>query len=684
MIPMNEYPASSVVPIFFSTYDSNDPSASVTLTGLAVTDIEIYKGTSMTQRASDAGYALLDTDGIDIDSITGIHGFSVDLGDNTDAGFYADGSFYTVVVSSVTVDGATINFIADRFRIVAAEDTAGIPKVNVEEVGGTTQTARDLGASVLVGDKTGFSLVSTGGDAILKSSTFALAIADAIWDEILTGGEHNVSTSAGRRLRTLQTGGAYEGGAIWVDTINGTAGTVDDENGTVGLPVDTWADALTLAASLGLKNFHIANASTVLLSAASENYFLYGHEWILQLNGQSIASTMVIDAEVSGTATGADAEFEDCIFGTTASVVASKHYNCSYTGTLTLSATGGYSFINCQSGVPGSGAPTFALGTGDITAEWRRWSGGINLTGIGLNDVLTISGELGTIDLGSATAGTVEIRGTYKALTNASSGVTVNTTGAILGGDVAAILVDTGTTIPATITTAQTDLDLLTGTDGVTLATAQGNYAPAVAGDAMALTSGERTTLAGVIWDSLTSGMVAVGSIGKKLADWTIATVSAIADQVWEEALADHSGTSGSTAEALAGATAPSAASIADAVWDEDVASSHNTVGSAGAVLDDLLTPSNFKATGFSTHSAANVVSLLNDLGTSDILGMTVEPEGSITFGQTLRTMLAILSGVTDNSGNAVFKTPDGAKTRAEVVVNASQERTSVTLTPDA
>jgi len=32
-------------------------------------------------------------------------------------------------------------------------------------------------------------------------------------------------------------------------------------------------------------------------------------------------------------------------------------------------------------------------------------------------------------------------------------------------------------------TTAQNDLDLLTGADGATLATAQGNYAPAKAGD---------------------------------------------------------------------------------------------------------------------------------------------------------------------------------------------------------
>jgi len=45
------------------------------------------------------------------------------------------------------------------------------------------------------------------------------------------------------------------------------------------------------------------------------------------------------------------------------------------------------------------------------------------------------------------------------------------------------ILVDTGTTIPGTITTAQNDLDTLTGSDGATLATAQGNYAPAKAAD---------------------------------------------------------------------------------------------------------------------------------------------------------------------------------------------------------
>ena len=130
MINFGDVPIGAVLPIPFATY-AGSTGASITLTGLATTDIEVYKGTSITQRASDAGYALIDTDGIDIDGITGIHGFSIDTGDNTDAGFYTSGSYYYVVVSAVTVDSQTVNFIAATFRCVTAEGIAGQPKVDV-------------------------------------------------------------------------------------------------------------------------------------------------------------------------------------------------------------------------------------------------------------------------------------------------------------------------------------------------------------------------------------------------------------------------------------------------------------------------------------------------------------------------------------------------------------------------
>ena len=137
--PIYMVPAGDVLPIFFSTFDGGT-GASITMTGLAVTDIEIYKDGGTTQRASDAGYTLLDTDGIDFDAITGIHGFSIDTGDNTDASFYTTGSWFHVVVSSVTVDAQTVNFIAAAFRIMAAETVAAVPKVDVSTWDGTDVT----------------------------------------------------------------------------------------------------------------------------------------------------------------------------------------------------------------------------------------------------------------------------------------------------------------------------------------------------------------------------------------------------------------------------------------------------------------------------------------------------------------------------------------------------------------
>lgn len=164
--PVYYVPSGDVLPIMFDTFDGGT-GASVTMSGLAVTDIEIYKDGGTTQRASDAGYTLLDTDGIDFDTITGIHGFSIDTGDNTDAGFYTVGAWFHVVVSAITVDAQTVNFIAAAFRLMPAEGVAGKPKVDVDtfggtagtfsggrpevnttHVGGTAQTANDNGADI--------------------------------------------------------------------------------------------------------------------------------------------------------------------------------------------------------------------------------------------------------------------------------------------------------------------------------------------------------------------------------------------------------------------------------------------------------------------------------------------------------------------------------------------------------
>lgn len=134
MLCLGDFNPSATIYFPLTTYASS--GASVTMTGLAVTDIEIYKNGSTTQRSSDNGYALLDTDGIDFDGVTGVHGFSVDLSDNTVSGFYAAGSQYWVVVNAITVDSQTVVFLyyftigmkptaADNADAVWDEDVSG-------------------------------------------------------------------------------------------------------------------------------------------------------------------------------------------------------------------------------------------------------------------------------------------------------------------------------------------------------------------------------------------------------------------------------------------------------------------------------------------------------------------------------------------------------------------------------
>ena len=187
-IYLGDFPAGKTIYVPFHTFDSN--GASVTITGLAVTDIEIYRNGSVTQRASDAGYTLLDTDGIDFDGITGIHGFSIDTSDNTDAGFYAAGYDYWVVVSAITVDTQTVNFVAATFSIdnrqllrptvasrtldVSAGGEAGIDWANV---GSPTTTLNLSGTSTKALEPTtaGRTLdVTAGGNAGIDFDNIAL------------------------------------------------------------------------------------------------------------------------------------------------------------------------------------------------------------------------------------------------------------------------------------------------------------------------------------------------------------------------------------------------------------------------------------------------------------------------------------------------------------------------------
>ena len=137
--PVYEVEDGDTLPIFFDTF-AGSTGAPITLTGLAVDDIEIYKDAGTIERLSTSGYTVA----TDFDANTGIHVLTIDTSDNTTAGFYTVGAWFHVVVDAVTIDTQSVSFIAAAFRIVASEAVAGVKSVNVTHISGDATAADNL------------------------------------------------------------------------------------------------------------------------------------------------------------------------------------------------------------------------------------------------------------------------------------------------------------------------------------------------------------------------------------------------------------------------------------------------------------------------------------------------------------------------------------------------------------
>lgn len=239
---------------------------------------------------------------------------------------------------------------------------------------------------------------------------------------------------------------------------------------------------------------------------------------------------------ISGTATvsnGSPYIIQECQFNTVSLSAFGYIENSAFADTATFTSTSGVSadaldIFNSKSNVAGSGSPTltFASVTKSTNVNIRNWFGGgtwiftsnctasievpaggsqtittgggnielrgapkaVNITssGSGTSNIVVWSGCPVTI---SGTGGTVNLYGVYGDVTlgSPSGSVTINYYPASSAWDVTLsnhlisgstgsalndALVDTGTTIPNLIATAQADLDIITGSDGVTISSA--------------------------------------------------------------------------------------------------------------------------------------------------------------------------------------------------------------------
>ncbi len=181
-------------------------------------------------------------------------------------------------------------------------------------------------------------------------------------------------------------------------------------------------------------------------------------------------------------------------------------------GTVAHEGNGCWSYVPAQAETNGAHIAFTFVNTNAVTSTVNVYTVGQDFTAAQLDSNVTqLSGDATAANNaesffdGTGYAGTNNVIPTVTAVTNgvslADDAITAaksdeNTAFPLKSADTGATAVartgadsDTLETLSDEIATAQADLDTLTGVDGATLATLQANYAPAVAGDAMTLTS---------------------------------------------------------------------------------------------------------------------------------------------------------------------------------------------------
>jgi len=247
----------------------------------------------------------------------------------------------------------------------------------------------------------------------------------------------------------------YSDGAIWIDTNGANAGSVDYIDGVADNPVNTWADALTLAASLGINKFQLIAGSSITLSANSDKFDIYGNGSAVALNGQSISAARFVQCSISGNDDGSNtspARFFNCQIGT-CTLGTFRMAQCSITDDITIAEASTYIMDACFSAVAGTATPNIDFGAaiGDTNLNMRHYSGGIEIENMGQTgtDKMSLEGFGQLIINANCTGGIIAIRGNFTVTDNASAAVTLSDNARIDQAQILDAVTDDATQIDA-------------------------------------------------------------------------------------------------------------------------------------------------------------------------------------------------------------------------------------------
>lgn len=216
---IGDFPTGATIDFKWDTYAQAGESITRSTDGT----LTIFKNNSTTQRTSLNGVTQTE----DFDGNTGNHHIRIDTSDNTDAGFYAAGSEYFVVMVGMVIDTKTVNKTLFHFSIqrtggVLALVLAGNLSANVVQWRGSTPNVLISGrvdsnmqaaannvitSSVIATDA--FGAAQIAADAI-GSSELAATAANKVRDTILS----DATTFAGANINATISSRAIPGDAM--------------------------------------------------------------------------------------------------------------------------------------------------------------------------------------------------------------------------------------------------------------------------------------------------------------------------------------------------------------------------------------------------------------------------------------------------------------------------------------
>lgn len=225
----------------------------------------------------------------------------------------------------------------------------------------------------------------------------------------------------------------YSLGRVWIDTDSGTNGTEVFVNGTADNPVKTVADALTIAASLGLHELAVSPDSIIVLASNLQGFNVYGVGYSLDFAGFDVAGSHFYHSSPTVgkmTTTGGADHYDqlDSIVGNME--VDDAHYtNCSFNGTIALDqlTSGDLKIINSRSIIAGASTPIIDCGVAAVThnISIANWQNGIEIRNLnnGGSNLFSISGT-GKLVVAATCSGTMNVRGAFQIVDNSGGNVT--------------------------------------------------------------------------------------------------------------------------------------------------------------------------------------------------------------------------------------------------------------------